>query len=168
MIRDRLIDTAERTIGEDASWMRDVSALGWRAFQRLMGFYRFAGYRRRAPLDLLTLARLGAIMAEDCGPCTRIVFKVGRRAGVPVELLRAGLGGGAGLTGDADLAYRFGRAVSASEAEAGELGDAIEARFGRGVRTEMAMGVAAARFYPAMKRGLGYARACELTPFDGL
>lgn len=168
MIRERLIAYGERATGEDASWMRDVAALGWGAFGKLLGFYRLANYRHAAPAELTALARLGAVMAEDCGPCTRIAFRMARRAGVPAELLRAGLTGGAALTGDPALAYRFGRAVAAGEAEAGEVGDAIEARFGRGVRTELALAAATVRFYPAMKRGLGYARACELTPFNDL
>ena len=168
MIRAALIGAAERRIGEDMGWARDVSALGRTAFWRLIGFFRFANFRRAAPRDLLTLARLGAVMAEDCGPCTRIVVKAARAEGVPAGLLRAGLGGGGGLTGDAGLAYRFGRALSAGGPDAAELGDAVEARLGRRVRTELAMGAAAVRFYPALKRGLGYAQTCSTTRFDDL
>ena len=168
MIRAALIAYSERAIGEDAGWARDVSALGRTAFWRLLGFYRFAGFRRSAPLDLLTLARLGAVMAEDCGPCTRIVVKVAKKQGIQPDLLRAALAGGEGLSGDADLAFRFGRALSAGDADADTFGDAIEVRHGRAVRTELALGAAAARFYPAIKRGLGYARACSLTRFDDL
>jgi hypothetical protein len=168
MIARLLIDRAERWIGEDMSWIRDVAALGGRALRRLLGFQRFADYRRRASVELYTLARLGAIMAEDCGPCVRIVAKLGKSAGVDPELLRAGLRGGSGLTGDNDLAYRFGRAISAAEPEAAALGDMIEARLGRGVRTELAMAAAAARLVPAIKRGLGYAQSCALTRFEDL
>lgn len=168
MIRAALVASAERRYGEDMAWARDVSALGRAAFWRLIGFYRFAGFRRAAPRDLMALARLGAVMAEDCGPCTRIVVKVARNEGVPPDLMRAALRGGAGLTGDADLAFRFGSALSAGGPEAADLGDAVEGRLGRAVRVELAMGAAAARFYPALKRGLGYARACSTTRFDDL
>lgn len=168
MIATWVIGRAERRLGEDMSWMRDVAALGSKAFRRLGGFYRFAGFRRHAPGDLLTLARLGAIMAEDCGPCTRIVAKVGKQAGVDPELLRAGLRGGDALTGDAALAYRFGGAISSGDPEADAIGGAIEARCGRRVRTELALAAASARFYPAFKRGMGYAQACALTRYDDL
>ena len=168
MIAGLLIDQAERRIGEDMSWMRDVAALGGRAFRRLLGFYRFASYRGRAPAPLVTLARLGAIMAEDCGPCTRITAKVGKQAGVAPELIRAGLAGGAALTGDAALAYRFGRAISAGDPDVDAIGEAIEGALGRSVRTELAMAAASARFYPAMKRGLGYAKSCAVTRFEDL
>lgn len=162
------IDAFERRLGEDMSWMRDVRAVGGGVMRRLFGFYRFAGFRRRAPVDLLFLTRLGAIMAEDCGPCTRITVKIAKIAGVAPDLLRAGLDGGNGLPDDAAAAYRFGHAIAASDPAADELGAAIEARHGRNVRTELAIAAATARFYPAMKRGLGYARACSLTRFDDL
>ena len=39
MIRAALIRRAEQQTGEDVSWMRDVSALGRRAFARLLGLW---------------------------------------------------------------------------------------------------------------------------------
>ena len=168
MIRAAMIAGAERLSGEDASWVRDVSALGRRAFYRLLGFYRFANFRRSAPIGMAMLARLGAVMAEDCGPCTRIVVRLAKRSGVASTELKAALAGGDDLTGDADLAYRFGRAIASGDPEADALGEAIEVRHGRKVRTELTIGAATARVYPAIKRGLGYARACSITRFDDL
>ena len=168
MIRSALIRRAERQTGEDVGWMRDVSALGRRAFYRLGGFFRFANHRGAAPVDMALLARLGAVMAEDCGPCTRIVVRFAGQAGVSPGKLRAALAGGSGLEGDSDLAYRFGRAVASSGPEVDAIGEAIEARHGRNIRTELAVAAAAARVYPAIKRGLGYARTCSATRFDDL
>ena len=168
MIRSALIRRAERQTGEDVGWMRDVAALGRRAFYRLGGFFRFANHRGSAPVEMALLARMGAVMGEDCGPCTRIVARFARQAGMSSEKLRAALAGGAGLEGDADLAYRFGRAIASSGPDVDDLGAAVEAKHGRGVRTELTIGAATARVYPAIKRGLGYARACSMTRFDDL
>lgn len=168
MIRAALIDRAEADTGEDAGWMRDIAALGRGAFLRLMGFFSFARLRGTAPTDMALLAGLGAVMAEDCGPCTRIGARYARRLGMGSDKLRAALAGGAGLEGASDLAYRFGRAIASGDPAADELGEAIEARFGRGVRTELTITAAASRVYPAIKRGLGYAKSCSLTRFDDL
>lgn len=168
MIRAALIRRAEKASGEDSSWARDISALGRGAFLRLLGFYGFAQLRHSAPPDMALLARLGAVMAEDCGPCTRIVAGFAGQAGMSPEKLRAALAGGAGLEGDADLAYRFGRGIASSGPDVDELGEAIEARHGRNVRTELTIGAATARVYPAIKRGLGYARTCSMTRLDDL
>lgn len=168
MIRAALIEQAERRTGEDAGWMRDISALGRGAFWRLLGFHRFASFRRTAPPELAALARLGAVMAEDCGPCTRIVAKAAKHDGMPTPLIRAALAGGSELEADAGLAYRFGHAIAAAAPNTGELGAAIEMRYGRRVLTELAMAAATVRVYPALKRGLGYAQACVVTRFDDL
>jgi hypothetical protein len=168
MIRAALIGRAERQTGEDAGWMRDVAALGRRAFYRLGGFFRFANHRGAAPVEMALLARLGAVMGEDCGPCTRIVARFAKQAGVNPAKLRAGLAGGEGLEDDADLAYRFGRAIATSGLDVDEVGEAIEAKHGRDIRTELTIAAATARVYPAIKRGLGYARSCSTTRLDDL
>lgn len=168
MIRDSVIRRIERLTGEDATWMRDVSALGRASFARLCGFLAFAGTRRSAPSHLLTLARLGAVMAEDCGPCTRTVARMAIDRGVAPELIGSALTGGSELSGDAGLAYRFGRAIARNGPDVAALGDLIEAEHGRHVRTELTIGAASARVYPAMKRGLGYGSACSLVTLDEL
>ena len=168
MIRAMVIDRAEADTGEDAGWMRDIAALGRGAFLRLLGFFSFARLQGSAPTDLTLLAGLGAVMAEDCGPCTRIGARYAKRLGLAPDKLRAALAGGVGLAGAGDLAYRFGRAVASGDPAADELGTAIEAQFGRGVRTELTVTAATSRVYPAIKRGLGYARSCSLTRFDDL
>ena len=54
-------------------------------------------------------------------------------------------------------------AVSSGDvAAAAELGDRIEALYGRKVRTELALGAASGRLFPAIKRGLGFASACTI------
>lgn len=169
MIREAIIKHGEARTGEGADWARDVSALGWRAFRYLAGFYRLAGFRRYAPAPLLHLARLGAVQAEDCGPCVRTTARFAKAGGLSAVSLRAALAGGAALAGDEAAAFRFGRAIAGGDAAgAAAEGEAIEVRFGRKIRTELALGAATVRFYPAMKRGMGMAASCAITRFDDL
>ncbi|QMW22272.1 hypothetical protein [Sandaracinobacteroides saxicola] len=166
MIRDAVVAAAERRMREDMRWMREVAALGRGAFARLAAFFPLASYRRRTPPLLFALVRLGAVMVEDCGPCTRIALKMALAEGVPPERLRAALDGK--LVGDEELVHAFGRAVSASDPEAAMLGDRIERQLGRDVRTELALAAATVRVYPAIKRGLGLGGPCSLARFDDL
>lgn len=162
MIRSALIARAERATGESAAWMRDVAALGSGSFVRLMAFQSFANVRGVAATgDLLALARLGAVMAEDCGPCTRIVMRMARRAGLGADVLECALSGGLGLSGARSAAFEFGRAVASGSMDAVELGETLEALLGRKARTELAIAAATVRVYPALKRGLGYAASCS-------
>ena len=68
--------------------------------------------------------------------------------------------------GDLRTAFDFGQAVVLHAEDAATLGDAIEAKFGRTVRLELAMTAATVRAYPAMKRGLGLGKPCALVPMQ--
>jgi hypothetical protein len=169
MIARLIIGAFERSLGEDASYMRDIAAVSGRALRRFVRLSMFSAYRRHAARELISMTRMGAVMAEDCGPCVRIVFKLARRDSTDVALLRAALAGGSALQGEPRRAYFFGRAVALADiAAAGELGDAIEAVHGRKVRTELALAAAMTRVFPAVKRGLGYAQTCSMTAFADL
>lgn len=169
MIAAMLIRAFERTLGEDMSYMHDIAAVSGKAFRGFARVSMFAAYRRHAPKSMIHLTRLGAMAGEDCGPCTRIAFKVAKREGVDEPLLRAALAGGEALSGDAAEAFFFGHAISTGDVVAAdEHGAAIEASHGRKVRTELALAAATTRIFPAVKRGLGYAKSCELTRFEDL
>jgi hypothetical protein len=169
MIANLMIGAFERSLGEDAGYMRDIAAVSGKAFRGFVRLSRFAGYHRHAAGDLVHLARLGAMTGEDCGPCLRIAFKMAKRDGVAEPLLRAALAGGYALSGDQARAFFFGRSISTGDVMAAdELGGAIEAAHGRKVRTELALAAATTRVFPAVKRGLGYARSCALTRFEDL
>ena len=108
------------------------------------------------------MARLGSTRAEDCGPCVEIVRKFALADGLANQRIQNALEGRPDSEEDA-LAYDFGAAVSSGDVvTAAELGERIEALYGRKVRTEMAIGAASGRLFPAIKRGLGYASACTI------
>ena len=108
------------------------------------------------------MARLGATRTEDCGPCVEISRKFALADGLPEDRINAALYGKANNEDDA-LAFAFGAAIARSDIlQSAELGDAIERRFGKAVRTELSLAAASNRLYPAIKRGLGLASSCTL------
>ena len=58
--------------------------------------------------------------------------------------------------------YRYARAVADNEDMDPELLPRIENRLGREVVAELAIAIVATRMYPALKRGLGYAKLALL------
>jgi hypothetical protein len=119
------------------------------------------GPRKHTPANLYHAAGLAAAMAEDCGPCVQIHINLGLKDGVPAPTLQ-------GLVqrkldaveADAALGFRYGEAVARGGDASGHR-DAILAKWGEPALIELAFAVATARFYPAVKRGMGYAHACE-------
>jgi AhpD family alkylhydroperoxidase len=119
------------------------------------------GPRRITPPAVWHAAGLAAAMVEDCGPCIQIHVNLALRDGVDATMLRALVEGNVeAAPADIALAFRYGDAV-ARGIPAQEWRDRIRARWGEKGLIELAFTIATARFYPAVKRGMGYAQACE-------
>lgn len=112
----------------------------------------------------LAMARLGAVMAEDCGPCVEIAARNALAAGVERDTINAALRR-ALPEGPESRAFAFAAAIATGDPAVGELGDEIEAERGRAVRTELTVAAAVTRAHPAFKRGLGFAQSCSARPF---
>lgn len=153
------VGTMDRIAPGETEYVHRVAALPGGALEKLQHFMPVSSHRHAAPADLFAMARIGATRAEDCGPCTLIAARWALVDGVPRETVQAALDG-ALPAGDLAGAYAFGRAVALGQPEAAELGEALAVRHGAAVRDELALTVAAIRFYPALKRGLGIAQSC--------
>ncbi|NNC73564.1 MAG: hypothetical protein HKN78_11910 [Sphingomonadaceae bacterium] len=145
----------------EQQYLREIAAAPGGAFEKFAHFMPASMHRHSAPVNLFHAARFGATLAEDCGPCAMTAAQWALADKLPRDTINAALAGGAHLGDDENLAFRFGEAIATQSAEAFELGDKIEARYGRTVRLELAMTSALVRSYPAMKRGLGLTRACS-------
>ena len=121
-------------------------------------------YQKAAPTDLLMIAKLATTQVEDCGPCLELGVKIARESKVPESIIRGALRGGEGLNPEQLDVYHYARGVAANEDLDPELLPRLEARWGRQVIAELAIGIVASRMYPALKRALGYAKRCSLMP----
>lgn len=133
--------------------------------EKLAHFMPLNTHGHAASPTMLAMARMGAVMAEDCGPCVEITARAALSQGMPRDLINAALAGTL-ADGPERQAYEFGRAISASDPAVDAMGDGIEATHGRAVRTELTVAAATARTHPAFKRGLGYARSCAAHPLQ--
>lgn len=119
------------------------------------------GPRQLTPANLYHAAGLAAAMVEDCGPCVQIHVNLGLKDGVASHVLQRLVQRDLdAVDADAALGFRYGEAVARGE-DATAFRDAISAKWGEKGLIELAFAVATARFYPAVKRGMGFARACE-------
>lgn len=152
----------EKMAPGETAYMREIAAAPGHAFEKFTHFMPASLHLYAAPADLFHMARIGATLVEDCGPCALTAAHWALAHKVPRDLVNQALAGDV-PAGDLKTAFDFGRAIATQSADAFALGDAIEARHGRTVRLELAMTAAIVRSYPAMKRGLGLTKACALT-----
>jgi alkylhydroperoxidase/carboxymuconolactone decarboxylase family protein YurZ len=161
-IPSRLIDWAEKKFGENMDYMRDIANASPAAFYKFALFMVFASHRKAAPVEAQSLAAIGALQHEDCGPCLQIAVNQALAQGVAPKILSAAIAGGDALDPEYRLYLEFGRAVSANAPEAEELRVKLAEKLSPAGMVDLAIAIASARVFPTLKRGLGHARSCSL------
>ncbi len=149
----------------ESEYIRELAAAPGGVFEKFKHFQPLSMHRHDAPADLFHMARIGATLVEDCGPCALTAANGALADGVDPDLVNAALRGEP-PAGSLQTAFVFGAAIAQQSANATALGDAIEAEWGRIVRLELAVTAATVRAYPAMKRGLGLTTACSATRLE--
>ena len=157
------LGAVEKITPGESEYIHELAAAPGHALEKFKHFMPATMHRYEAPADLFHMARIGATLIEDCGPCVITAAEAALRDGLDSVTVNAALAAEP-PDGDLKTAFVFGAAIGRQSAEAFALGDAIEAAYGRNVRLELAMTAATVRAYPAMKRGLGLSKACALTP----
>jgi alkylhydroperoxidase family enzyme len=141
--------------------LMDTSPAAWRAFEAAMPMARV---RQAAPVDLMMIAKLAAMHAQDCGPCTVLNVKMAREAGLPEATIRAVLKGGTALEAGQRDVFDYARAVSLNEPMDPELLPRLREKLGAEVLAELAVNILSTKLYPTIKRALGHDQSCALMP----
>ena len=158
-----LLSAVDRISPDESDYFHELAGAPGHAFEKVANFMPVTSHRWDAPADLFHMARIGATLIEDCGPCALTAAQGALADGVSRELVNAALSGDP-PEGDLKTAFDFGQAIAQHADHAVTLGEAIEAGHGRTVRLELAMTAATVRAYPALKRGLGLGKSCSLVP----
>lgn len=167
LMRNR-INAFERKLGYDMSYIRDILETDPRALFAFMRATRLGEYRRDIPRDALWGAKITAIVAEDCGPCTQLGVTFALSEGVAPQLLTALLANDtAAIPEPVALVVRYTRAVIAHSPEADEAREEITRRWGPRAILSIAFSITAARMYPTVKYALGYGKVCQRVTVAG-
>jgi hypothetical protein len=150
---------------DESAYMHEVASAPGHAYEKFTHFMPASMHRHEAPSDLFHMARIGATLIEDCGPCALTAARWAIEHKVSPEVVNAALAGNP-PEGDLKTAFDFGQAIATHSPDTFALGDAIEAKHGRATRLELAMTAAIVRSYPAMKRGLGLTKSCSITKLE--
>ena len=158
-----LLGAIDKMSPDESAYFHEIAKAPGHAFEKMAHFMAVTTHRHDAPADLFHMARIGATLIEDCGPCALTAAQGALAEKVARDLVNMALSAKP-PEGDMKMAFDFGQAIALHAPEATALGDALEAKFGRTVRLELAMTAATVRAYPAMKRGLGLGKPCSMVP----
>jgi hypothetical protein len=160
-----LLGVVDKMSPDESAYLHEIANAPGHPFEKFTNFMPVTMHRWASPADLFHMARIGAIMIEDCGPCAHTAARGALDDGVGRDLVNLALSARP-PSGNLTIAFDFGQAIASHSESAADLGDEIEARFGRPVRLELSMTAATVRAYPAMKRGLGLSKSCSLVSME--
>jgi len=104
---------------------------------------------------------------EDCGACVQIELNLARKAGVARDTLESVMEETPQrLPSDLANVYQFTEAVVKATGEEEGLRQRLRERYGEEGLVELSLAMASCRFFPIMKRTLGYSKSCRVTRFD--
>lgn len=143
--------------------MLDASPAGFDRFQAVLGM---SSFRDVLPVEVAYIVKVAAFSVVDCGPCLELNLKMAREAGVDAELLRLAVRDPDRLP--PELAEAHGYAAQIAAGATPELAQVarLRERYGSAGLVEISLGIASALVFPAVKRTLGHARSCSLTPLS--
>ena len=161
----RRLTREERRLGAGSfEYLRHLWRTSRSSFWAFARGQRFLQHRRLVPPDVYHVARVVATQVEDCGTCVQVAVNLALADGVAPKTLAAVI-----AQHYSDLPANL--AATAHFAEAVARGDTVamdnwrlevRKRLGEAVLGELALAVATARVFPAVKRALGFATACAL------
>jgi len=148
----------------DTSYLEELLDLSPEAFRAFEAAMPMARVRKEAPVRLVMIAKLAAMKAQDCGPCTLLSVKMAREAGLDEAAIRAALKEGEGLEGDERDVCDYAIGVALNRELPGELLPRLKERLGCAVVAELAVNIIATKLYPTLKRALGHSQSCAVIP----
>lgn len=164
----------ERQYRYDMHYVRDILRISPAAFWHYLRITEMARHNEDVPPSAWFAAKLAAVMAEDCGPCTQLVTDMALEAGIAEATVAAIVTGDvAAMDAETALGWRFARASLARDVEADALRDEIRWRWSERAVVSLAMAIVATRSFPALKYALGHGQTCmrvrvsdqELAPY---
>ena len=155
------LNAVERDLGESADYLRFMVGASLPSFLKFTKVLAVAEHRRKLPIDAHHVARIVATRDEDCGTCVRIEIRLAKKAGVPIDVVRAVVERAPERLPErlADV-YRFTESVVTARYDEAPLRERIRAAYGDAALVELALAIAACRVFPIVKRTLGFAASC--------
>lgn len=158
---NKRLSAAEKKLGVPVDYLRHLAKVSLPAFFKFVKFMPLAEYRRKLPVEPYHVARLVAVLKEDCGTCVQIEVNLAKHDGVSKGLLQTVLDGKVEtLPKELANVYRFAEAV-VTQTDDIELRETMRQQYGEEGLIELALTIAACRVFPTLKRGMGYATSCS-------
>lgn len=157
------LDKEALKLGEPVDWAKYVVDKALVIFFKYVMAIPLLDQWRYSSAKAVSVARLVAVQSEDCGSCVQIEINTAKRRNVEPEIIRNTLRKNYALLEEPcrEVAL-FAEAVIGRTGNEIEIGDKLKGRMGEKAFVEIAIAISTARFYPTVKRALGFSTACKI------
>ncbi len=156
------IDQFEAHYGYNSDYLRELLKTSPEGYAKFSAAQPLAAHRDLLDPETHWLARLAAMLYEDCGECLQLTVKMALEAGVDRNLVTAALRAPDDLSPEQRDVYDYVTKIAAGDEVSGELNERIRKRFETGQLLEMGLAISAMKIFPTIKRAAGYAKSCRL------
>lgn len=153
----------EQSFGVSLDYVRHILRTSFASFFKFGLFMPLAQHRKKLPADAFAVARIVTTRDEDCGTCVQLEVNQARGQGVTTEIIQAVLDNSPdSLAPELADVYHFTRAVIEQTGAEEIYRQSIRNHYGEEALVELALAIGSSRFFPVVKRSLGYATRCAL------
>lgn len=148
--------------GYDTSYMHEMLDNSPNGFEAFQNFLPMGHVRQSLPVDAYFVAMLTSMRAEDCGACFQLNVRMAIEAGIDPAIVQGVIGSGDTLEPRLAQIKKFASEISPSGFIDDDLRAAMDRDYSKQELYEFGLVIASTKVYPAIKRVLGYALACDL------
>ena len=147
----------------DTTYMEEMLSSSPKSYEVFENFLPMATFTNKAPLDAINVARITAIINEDCGTCAQLYVDLALEAGLDKEIVKEIVfNNGQNLPTQLKDLYNFTLCVSNSETIEEALYAKMNEYYSKEVLVEISLAIAATKVFPTIKRVLNLAQSCSL------
>ena len=147
----------------DTTYMEEMLEASTQSYEVFENFLPMATFANKAPLDAISVARITAIVNEDCGTCAQLYVDLAIEAGLDKEIIQEVVfNNGKNLPTSLKDLYDFTLAVSNNESIEATLYAKMNEHYSKEVLVEISLAIAATKVFPTIKRVLNLAQSCSL------
>lgn len=156
------IDDFEAHYQYDSTYMRELLESSPDGYEKFNNAMPLIAHRELLDATSYWVAKLAAMKSEDCGVCLQLNVRMALEAGVEKNVVAAIVSGGKGLSDELRDIYDFAVGVAKNTLNDDGLLERIQSRFNKAQQLEFGLCIGAAKFFPTIKRAVGYTKSCSL------
>ena len=156
------IDVFESHYQYDATYLRELFRYSPEVYEKFDTFMSLAQHNEQLDPEVYWLAKITSMHVEDCGQCLQLCVFMATEHGISKELINSALSGGSDLPDSLKDIFMYTRCVAGNTDIPEDLEERIHGKLDSPSLIELALCIACAKVFPALKRTLGYAKSCHL------